>query len=208
MEPASAQSTTNVFFAGPHSWFTSEGWETIKRYSKESKKPLENPATKQPLLMRLPIKSIDALLRALYGDQYDVDLIPVQDMTSQAIEINRAELERIAQHLAQQYAVALPTEQEKAERIQAAEPTGAMKPGLYDLGRLVSFIKLAIREKTSPRIKPYTQEEAIAYLQEQGIASNFFPHLIKLATVNDKIDRTRLQNYVSRIKKAKSNPAA
>ncbi|MCL4380505.1 hypothetical protein M1466_03410, partial [Candidatus Dependentiae bacterium] len=63
-------------------------------------------------------------------------------------------------------------------------------------------------EKTSPRIRPYTKEEAIAYLQEQGIASNFFPHLIKLATVNGKIDRTRLQNYVSQIKKAKSNSAA
>ncbi|MCL4380074.1 ankyrin repeat domain-containing protein, partial [Candidatus Dependentiae bacterium] len=116
LEPASAQSVTNVFFAGPHSWLTSEGWETIKRYSQVTRKPLENPATKQPLLMRLPVKSIDALLRALYGDKYDIDFIPVQDISSQGIEINRAELERIAQHLAQQYAVALPTEQEKAER--------------------------------------------------------------------------------------------
>ncbi|MCL4380105.1 ankyrin repeat domain-containing protein, partial [Candidatus Dependentiae bacterium] len=74
LEPASAQSTTNVFFAGPHSWLTSQGWRLIEQYRQATRKLLlENPATKQPLLMRLPVKSIDALLRALYGDKYDID---------------------------------------------------------------------------------------------------------------------------------------
>ncbi|MCL4380420.1 ankyrin repeat domain-containing protein [Candidatus Dependentiae bacterium] len=102
LEPASAQSTTNVFFAGPHSWLTSEGWSLIEQHSKITRKPLENPATGQPLLMRLPVKSIDALLRALYGDQYSIGLVPVRDITSHDIKINPAELERITQHLVQQ----------------------------------------------------------------------------------------------------------
>lgn len=203
-DPHVTQSSTNIIFFAPHVFLTKEGEDLWKQFNQGELKSL--PAQPdQPLLMRLPLHSMNALLTALYGD-YDLNDLPVEDPVAKHIEfmVNHAEFSRLAQHFVKKYNLEPLTDAEINSCKKTFEATDIEQQYLLkELARIIrqkispsSIQEFITKEEAIRIIREAIQEANLPALSDTAISRMLLPHTISEGRIKKASLKSYIQSYI------------